>query len=1070
MLEVKNITREYRPKKGVPVRALDDVSIKFPERGLVFILGKSGSGKSTLLNVMGGLDKIDCGEIIIKGKSSKDFSQSDFDSYRNTYLGFIFQEYNILDEFTVGANIALALELQGKKATNEVINEILEEVDLVGYAKRKPNELSGGQKQRVAIARALVKNPEIIMADEPTGALDSNTGIQVFDTLKKLSAQKLVIVVSHDREFAEMYGDRVIEFKDGKIISDIEKYAESAESVSDGISVVDNKILSIKKGYRLTARDLDMINNYLTEHDAIVSVDESANRDFRKAARIDENMNREAFKETDESKIAYSDNASAFKLIRSRLPWKNSLKIGASALKTKPFRLFMTILLSCLAFAMFGFVDTLSAYDITKTVSDGLQNRTHASGVLSYEKKYGEGMSQWYRDYHTDDDTRALIKDTYGVETDGLLQNEFGFERILNDKSSLQGGVNFFNTNPYGAAYVPESRLAKMGYSMEGRYPESANEIALTDYHVALFDKTGALIGDELVEAGQVTADKLLGKTISLGYGDHEAFTVTGIIRTRLALDASSRYARFMESNNYELGSLKGEDKTLSMQMMYEVWRAYPAVLYVSQAYIDEKDDPKQGIDIYNMDDAGFICDLRGELDENGNETYLSANRFNKLSNVEDKVLYFGEEKTALADDEVVVYSPMYESGDWSKIEIQAGDRERVVYNGHWDSESNELVVRKETSEIYDFGELWWNIPGEALWDYAAKNLPEDKNFDAYVRRYYASRSEYGYKPFEGIPTQEMRTYAYYRFLMGEAPYDPELYGEDLVEAYRNWERESYRATTNFFGGKKQESFMLEHRIDLFDRYDELLPSAPIQYTGEFGLYRYDGEGEKPTVKTVKVVGCVFTADNYEVGGTMIVSDRIYDEVAQYRHKPYAALLFDTNQSPSGTQALIESTYDEESPYRFVFANEVQESMIMVHTLLTMFVRIFLYVGIGFAVFSGLLLMNFISTSIAYKKREIGILRAVGAKPSDVFGIFFNEAFIIAVINFGLALVLTIGAVIFMNGYMMSALGILGSLLVFGIRQIALMLGLSVAVAFVASFLPVYRIAKKRPVDAIRNK
>ena len=186
MLEIRKLTKIYKSKTGESVKALDNVSIAFPESGMVFILGKSGSGKSTLLNIMGGLDSYDNGEFIIKGKSSKDFGGSDFDAYRNTFIGFIFQEYNILDDFTVGANIGLALELQGKKATNEKISAILSQVDLLNYAKRKPNELSGGQKQRVAIARALVKEPQIIMADEPTGALDSNTGKQIFDTLKEL--------------------------------------------------------------------------------------------------------------------------------------------------------------------------------------------------------------------------------------------------------------------------------------------------------------------------------------------------------------------------------------------------------------------------------------------------------------------------------------------------------------------------------------------------------------------------------------------------------------------------------------------------------------------------------------------------------------------------------------------------------------------------------------------------------------------------------------------------------------------------------------------------------------------
>ncbi|MBO5021441.1 MAG: ABC transporter ATP-binding protein, partial [Clostridia bacterium] len=230
MLETKELVKIYKPKKGVPVTALDKVSLKFGETGMVFLLCKSCSGKSTLLNLLGGLDKYDGGEIIIKGVSSKDFKQKHFDSYRNTYVGFIFQEYNVLDDFTVGANIALAIELQNRKATDSEINEILKEVDLEGFGARKPNELSGGQKQRVAIARALVKKPQIIMADEPTGALDSNTGKQIFDTLKKLSREKLVIVVSHDREFAENYADRIIELSDGKVISDVEYDADFKET------------------------------------------------------------------------------------------------------------------------------------------------------------------------------------------------------------------------------------------------------------------------------------------------------------------------------------------------------------------------------------------------------------------------------------------------------------------------------------------------------------------------------------------------------------------------------------------------------------------------------------------------------------------------------------------------------------------------------------------------------------------------------------------------------------------------------------------------------------------------
>ena len=159
MLEIKNLTKIYRTKGGADVRALDDVSLTFGDTGMVFLLGKSGSGKSTLLNLIGGLDRPDGGEIIVKGRGSKTFSTSDFDSYRNTFVGFIFQEYNILNEFTVEDNIALALELQGKPKDKAKIAEILRSVEMEQFAKRKPNTLSGGQKQRIAIARALVKEP-----------------------------------------------------------------------------------------------------------------------------------------------------------------------------------------------------------------------------------------------------------------------------------------------------------------------------------------------------------------------------------------------------------------------------------------------------------------------------------------------------------------------------------------------------------------------------------------------------------------------------------------------------------------------------------------------------------------------------------------------------------------------------------------------------------------------------------------------------------------------------------------------------------------------------------------------
>ena len=357
MLQLKNISKTYKPKKGVPVKALNDVSIDFEETGLVFLLGKSGSGKSTLLNIIGGLELADEGEIIIKGKSSKEFKSSDFDSYRNTFIGFIFQEYNILNDFNVEKNISLALELQGKKATKEVVNNLLEQVDLKGYGKRKINEMSGGQKQRVAIARALIKDPEIIFADEPTGALDSNTGKQVFDTLKKLSKTKLVVVVSHDREFAEIYGDRIIELKDGNIIKDERKVKSPPMELTPGFKLLGENMIQIEKGHKLSNQEKEFIISTIesSQDDIMFSLSEETNSELRRKSRIDENGNTEEFTQTTKESLNIKQyNKNELKLIKSKMKFRDSFRIGASSLKVKPVRLIFTILLSLVAFAMFA--------------------------------------------------------------------------------------------------------------------------------------------------------------------------------------------------------------------------------------------------------------------------------------------------------------------------------------------------------------------------------------------------------------------------------------------------------------------------------------------------------------------------------------------------------------------------------------------------------------------------------------------------------------------------------------------------------------------------------------------
>ena len=218
MIRFKNVNKEYKSKKGQITKALNDININLGDKGLIFIIGKSGSGKSTLLNILGGLDSKTSGHIYIDNKDIDSFREKDYDSYRNTYIGFIFQDFNLLEEYNVFDNVMLSAKLLRKKVDKEEILNLLERLGLKGLEYRNINELSGGQKQRVGIARALIKNPKVILADEPTGNLDSHSSLEIFKLLKEISKEKLVVVVSHDLESANTYADKILELQDGNAI------------------------------------------------------------------------------------------------------------------------------------------------------------------------------------------------------------------------------------------------------------------------------------------------------------------------------------------------------------------------------------------------------------------------------------------------------------------------------------------------------------------------------------------------------------------------------------------------------------------------------------------------------------------------------------------------------------------------------------------------------------------------------------------------------------------------------------------------------------------------------------
>ena len=259
MLQLQHISKIYQTGNQ-EFHALKDISIRFRENEFVSILGQSGSGKTTLLNIIGGLDQYTSGDLLIQGKSTKQFKDRDWDSYRNHTIGFVFQSYNLIGHQTALSNVEIAMTLSGvsKAERKKRAIEALERVGLKDHLYKKPNQMSGGQMQRIAIARALVNNPKVVLADEPTGALDSETSLQIMELLKDIAKERLVIMVTHNPELAQTYSTRIVQVLDGNILSDSNPY-ESTEETKQG----DIQFTKTKMSF-MTALALSF-NNLLTK-------------------------------------------------------------------------------------------------------------------------------------------------------------------------------------------------------------------------------------------------------------------------------------------------------------------------------------------------------------------------------------------------------------------------------------------------------------------------------------------------------------------------------------------------------------------------------------------------------------------------------------------------------------------------------------------------------------------------------------------------------------------------------------------------------------------------------------
>ncbi len=988
MLEVRNLSKIYKAKNkgGVDTKALDDVSLSFAETGMVFLLGKSGSGKSTLLNICGGLDAPTSGEVIVKGKSSKDFSQTDFDSYRNTYVGFIFQEYNILSEFTVEDNIALALELQGKPKDKNAINDLLEQVDLTGFAKRKPNTLSGGQKQRIAIARALIKSPEIIMADEPTGALDSATGKQVFDTLKKLSKDKLVLVVSHDREFAEQYGDRIIELKDGKILSDVSKTARPNTSVSKNVSTVGD-VLCIKRNAELGEQDFEEIKAFLkaSRSDVIIANNENDVAKFKKASRINDEGAKEIFVDTDGDKIEkknYKPEDSRF--IRSRLPMRHAVKIGASSLKSKPFRLALTIILCAVSFVLFGLLSTLSFYNSESSFKQTLldSDREYVAFDKQYlltEKgyEYGEELYEFDR----------LENGVFSSDEITSLKSDFGNNVFGGVNTTVEYGVrsktsNYWYTSIPVVAHIPQGNSLRD--KVRGEYPENDGEICISSYSAEMLVAC-IPVNSEGSQSNVSSPDELIGKYVRVGNRD---FKITGI------LDSGSIDPKF--------DSLKTDtEQNFALMSEFDAYLndGLHLVAFVSEKELLNvaKNFSNAGFAYFGDERRAFAHIVSNKLIYINDDLHPNAS-YNKLTN--EGVIYFGAPKTALSDGEAVISAKHFAE------HVSAILQNRMQSMPPHDDKGNINPEYIKVNELFD----------------KVNTLSSGVVFE------YDENGSY--------KSERPLTEAEYNSILAE-----------LIEEF-----EDIEMTVGLAPSNNQNVTVGEMKnynvVGIVSDY------VVNDYTKETSVYISESEfnrlwdAQKVTLEHYTEVTTNYVAPKDGIYNILFAPFAKSQEQTEILWGIYSNELLDDNSSKISLSGY--------------YVNNLRG----IDTLVKDLSKIFLYVGLVLAVFAMLLFSNFIAISISQKKKEIGILRAVGARGTDVFKIFFSESFFIAMIC---ALISTVGSIVvcgILNKTLASELG--ASLFVFGIPSFLVIVAIATLTAVIATFLPVWSAAKKKPVDSIR--
>ncbi len=945
MLELLGVTKVYKTK-GVEVKALNNVSITFPSSGLVFISGKSGCGKTTLLNVIGGLDGIEQGEILVQDKKFSEFSTKEYDAYRNTFIGFIFQEYNLLPEFSVEKNIKLAMELQGKAIDENELDKLLCDVEIADLKGRKISELSGGQRQRVAIARALVKGPRIIMADEPTGALDQATGIQVLEILKKLSKDKLIIVVSHDLEFAEKYADRIITLVDGRVEQDV-SFVE--KEIGQGLTENENTLF-VREGAKLSDAEKETLATAVYE---------------RKKIEIIKNLN---YREKEPTGEVARDTGCSQALQKSKMKLSSAAAIGVKSVAVKPVRLFITVLISALAFAVFALFDTIANFSAPNVLKNQLKTSLSKTVVTT-------------ADYVIDSEKG----DSYGVKVS---------QKVIDDMARETGGK------------------VKGIYNLSSSTSENVNqtfkisEIAISDVIVGKNYYSNAINGFiEFDETKEINDDgKFKDFNYTLAYGEYPKLVYEGGVLVEESLYQVAVSTYLADSIIYYLNGaplngkqIIGYENLLGATVTVDQ-REYTIVGIIDCGKIPDKYDALRESTPYNAKTKMLLDDYQAYVNSDAKKCFFTANNFLKTQ----KSLRRLESVYLVGNATMTLSVP----------------------------ENN--TSKQVESYVYNVGEC----KAENILPFEGKNAEFALGDDE-------------------ILVHHLQLQDLFAAQIGNIDLsDERLYVKDLIKSMEKGTAEENKNTLQTVLSKLQ------------------LDGAKACTNTTLRL-RSTKTGEK-IEKEVKIVGVYFDIDpeRYTTSSRykLMMNENLMQEINVFSGQgDYAKILFSERSMRFGVSALAEYLTIEKGFALNWYNNSILTLIKENEVVIRQVADLFLYVAIALALFSVFMLYNYMSTSIASKKRSVGVLRALGAGGKDILWTFLTESLLISAFNGILANVFAIFGVNLVNGYIVETMNISVRFALFGIRQVLIISLVSLLTGVISSILPIFKIIKKKPVELIRR-